>query len=112
MSNTDSGSVVKTSLEQEIVSKARLNEEANKGPQSANDSIGNGIQKSNFEIRIPKPNFDTQGIPLFNEILEESNEDPRNRHALMVLLTNCTEDACPEEPKTLKEALRSPESSQ
>jgi len=70
------------------------------------------MQKSNFEIRIPKPNFDTKGIPLFNKVLEESNEDPRNKHALMVLLTNCTKDVCLEEPKTLKEALSSLERSQ
>ena len=70
------------------------------------------MQKSNFEIRIPKPNFDTKGILLFNKVLEESNEDPRNKHALMVLLTNCTKDVCLKEPKTLKEALSSLERSQ
>jgi hypothetical protein len=78
ISNTDSRSVVKTLLEnsnkilisrkdsrsktfillkQEIVSKVQLNKEANKSLQNTNNSIKNRIQKSNFEIRIPKPNF-------------------------------------------------------
>jgi hypothetical protein len=38
--------------------------------------------------------------------------DPRNKHALLVLMSQCTEDADPEEPKTLDEDLSSPNRTQ
>ena len=61
--------------------------------------------------RILRPTFKVRENQLITEILQQSI-DPRNRHALMVLLIQCTEDADPEEPKTLQEALSSPNRTQ
>jgi hypothetical protein len=54
--------------------------------------------------RNPKPTFKVWENQLITEILQQSI-DPRNRHALLVLMSQCIEDADPEEPKTLDEAL-------
>ena len=54
--------------------------------------------------RILRPTFKVWENQLITDILQQSI-DPRNRHALMVLMAQCTEDADPEEPKTLEEAL-------
>ena len=56
--------------------------------------------------RIPRPTFKVRENQLITEILQQSI-DPRNRHALLVLMSQCTEDADPEEPTTLEEALSS-----
>jgi hypothetical protein len=61
--------------------------------------------------RTPRPTFKVRENQLITEILQQS-KDPRNRHALMVLMSQCTEDADPEEPKTLQEALSSPKRTQ
>ena len=57
--------------------------------------------------RTLRPMFKVQENQLITEILQQSI-DPRNRHALIVLMSQCTEDADLEEPKTLEEALSSP----
>ena len=61
--------------------------------------------------RTPRPIFKVRENQLITEILQQS-KDPRNRHALMVLMSQCTEDADPEELKTLQEALSSPNRTQ
>ena len=61
--------------------------------------------------RTPRPTFKVRENQLITEILQQSI-DPRNRHALLVLMSQCTEDADPEEPKTLEEALSGPNRTQ
>jgi hypothetical protein len=83
--------------------------------QIASGSNGQSIDPRNRHAPRPRrtlrPTFKVQENQLITEILQQSI-DPRNRHALMVLLTQCTEDADPEEPKTLQEALSSPNRTQ
>ena len=54
--------------------------------------------------RTLRPTFKVWENQLITEILQQSI-DLRNRHTLMVFIAQCTEDADPEEPKTLEEAL-------
>ena len=54
--------------------------------------------------RILRPTFKVWENQLITNILQQSI-DLRNRHTLMVLIAQCTEDADPKEPKTLEEAL-------
>jgi hypothetical protein len=61
--------------------------------------------------RTPRPTFKVRENQLITEILQQSI-DPRNRHALLVLMSQCTEDANLEEPKTLEEALSGPNRTQ
>ena len=61
--------------------------------------------------RTLRPTFKVRENQLITEILQQSI-DPRNRHALLVLMSQCTEDADPEEPKTLEEALSGPNRTQ
>jgi hypothetical protein len=57
--------------------------------------------------RILRPTFKVQENQLITDILQQS-KDLRNRHALMVLMIQYTEDADLEEPKTLDKALSGP----
>jgi hypothetical protein len=83
--------------------------------QIASGSNGQSIDPRNRSSlrpgRNPRPTFKVQENQLITDILQQSI-DPRNRHALLVLMAQCTEDADPEEPKTLDEALSSPNRTQ
>jgi hypothetical protein len=83
--------------------------------QIASSSNGQSIDPRNRHALRPgrtlRPTFKVQENQLITDILQQSI-DPRNRHALLVLMSQCTEDADPEEPKTLEEALSSPNRTQ
>jgi len=61
--------------------------------------------------RTPRPTFKVRENQLITEILQQSI-DPRNRHALLVLMSQCIQDADLEEPTTLEEALSGPNRTQ
>jgi hypothetical protein len=73
--------------------------------------ITSGLNGQQRPRRTLRPTFKVQENQLITEILQQST-DPRNRHALLVLMSQCTEDADPEEPKTLDEALSGPNRTQ
>jgi hypothetical protein len=73
--------------------------------------IASGLNGQQRPRRTLRPTFKVQENQLITDILQQSI-DLRNRHALMVLLTQCMEDADPKEPKTLEEALSGPNRTQ
>jgi hypothetical protein len=84
--------------------------------QITSSSNGQSIDPRNRHAlrpgRILRPTIKVQENQLITDILQQKSIDLRNRHALLVLMSQCTEDANPEEPQTLDKALSGPNRTQ
>jgi len=78
----------------------------------SNEQSTNLKNKSSLRPRRTlRPTFKVQENQLITKILQQS-KDLRNKHALLVLMSQCIKDANLEEPKTLEEALSGPNRTQ